>query len=162
MADTSDVTTPENSTARDAEAQPRAVWLTWLIGLVATAGLFDAILLTVEHYTNYNLPCTISHGCQTVLSSKYAMVGPVPTAMLGVAFYALILFAVVYALSNRTRLEPHLLLAWTALGFISSLGLTYIQAFIIHAWCQYCLLSGLSSTLLFILAIAHYLRPKEV
>jgi uncharacterized membrane protein len=53
------------------------------------------------------------------------------------------------------------MLAWSTIGFVSSLGLTSIQAFIIKAWCQYCLLSALTSTLIFIFAIVYWFTTRS-
>lgn len=135
-------------------------WVEAVIGLVALAGVADSILLTIEHYKALTLPCTFSHGCETVLTSKWASVGPLPTSALGVIFYGAILFAAIFAFTNQTRLPRLPLLIWASLGFASSVFLTFLQAFVIHAWCQYCLLSGLSSTLIFITALVAYLQAR--
>jgi len=48
--------------------------------IVALFGLADGIYLTVEHVTGRTAECIASSGCQDVLSSKYAAIGPVPLA----------------------------------------------------------------------------------
>ncbi len=145
--------------ARD---QARPEWIEALVGLIALGGVADSILLTIEHYKALTLPCTFTQGCETVLTSRWASIGPIPTSALGIIFYGVILFAVIFAVTNQTRLPRLPLLVWASLGFASSVFLTFLQAFVIHAWCQYCLLSGLSSTLIFILAIVAYLQSRSV
>ena len=137
-------------------------WLIVIFG-VATVGLLDAGYLTYEHYSGNKVMCTLIHGCDQVLNSQYATVFGVPIALFGVVFYLTILgFCFHYMqrkLSQRASLS---LLLFSGLGFVISLVLSGLQAFAIHAWCQFCLLSALSSTLLFGLSIMLYLstRPK--
>ncbi len=116
--------------------------------LLAVAGVADAVLLTIQHYADLNLPCTIAHGCETVLTSKYAVVAGVPVAAFGVLFYLAVLMMAFYIHQNDEGYKW--LFALTTLGLLTSAGLTAIEGFSIHAWCQYCLLSALISVLLFV------------
>lgn len=126
---------------------------------VALLGLLDAGYLTYEHYSGNNVACTIIHGCDQVLNSQYATVFGVPIALLGVVFYLTILgFSFHYFRHELSRRASLLLLVFTGIGFVTSLILSGLQAFAIRAWCQFCLLSALSSTLLFGLSLAMFLR----
>ncbi|MBP9827306.1 hypothetical protein KBC99_02390, partial [Candidatus Saccharibacteria bacterium] len=53
------------------------------------------------------------------------------------------------------------MLGWSLIGLITSAYLTAIQAFIIKAWCQYCLLSALTTTLVFILSMLIFYRARS-
>jgi protein-disulfide isomerase/uncharacterized membrane protein len=58
---------------------------------LALFGCVLALALTVEHYRPTTLPCSVhSNGCGTTLSSVYAQVGPIPTALFGFAMYAVV------------------------------------------------------------------------
>lgn len=138
---------------QEGKSIPVQVWL-WLA--LSVAGLYDATLLTIQHYTKLGLPCSFSGGCERVLTSKFSTIGGVPIALGGVLFYALVLFLMLVAVTNKQRPNKYLMLGWGAIGFVTSLGLTAIQAFIIRAWCQYCLLSALTSTLIFLVAIWYW------
>jgi uncharacterized membrane protein len=46
----------------------------------------------------------------------------------------------------------------TVFGFIASLWFLYVQLFIIHSLCFYCLFSALDSIILFILGLTFSLR----
>ncbi|OHA32010.1 MAG: hypothetical protein A2928_00260 [Candidatus Taylorbacteria bacterium RIFCSPLOWO2_01_FULL_45_15b] len=48
-----------------------------------------------------------------------------------------------------------------SVGFLVSLLLLYVQAFVLHAYCLYCLLSAGTSTLLFILGMAILRQIKK-
>lgn len=112
-------------------------------------GLLDAGYLTVEHYRGVIPPCTLN-GCETVLTSRYATVGPIPVAAIGALYYLVLLFiGIGYGTSRRPTLIA-LGAALAGIGFLASLGLVYIQLFILKALCAFCLLSALTTTLLLI------------
>jgi uncharacterized membrane protein len=77
-------------------------------------------------------------------------VGGIPISWFGFAFYLTVFSAAAFAVfSDDYRLLR--LTFWPALaGFVISLGLVGIQAFILHAYCQYCLGSAVLTTLIFI------------
>lgn len=128
----------------------------FLFGGLSFFGLFDALLLTAEHYMSLTLPCSFSGGCEQVLTSRFSTIFGLPISLLGVVFYGLIFFLVVVSVFNADRLPRLFLLGWGAIGFVTSLVLVGLQAFVVRAWCQYCLLSAVTSTLLFITAIILY------
>ena len=138
-----------------------ARWLL-VIGVAALVGLIDSAYLTVYHYIPLPLMCTsFQHGCAAVLHSSYAMVGPVPLAAFGIAFYLTVLLATLAI--HRLQLGPralYALLVLTGIGFCMSIIFESTQAFIIHALCQYCALSALSSTVQFLCA-ARIIRTRE-
>lgn len=134
------------------------------IAAVASFGLLDAVLLTQQHYSGKLLPCNITSGCETVLNSKYSEFLGVPIALFGVAFYLVVLLMALYTIQLGAKaiwLRRAILAAGTV-GFVSSAVLVYIQGAVLQAWCQYCLLSALSSTVIFILSIAlNAIKEKE-
>lgn len=131
-----------------------------ILAIVAVVGLIDATYLTVTHYTQALVPCNFTHACETVLRSKYSEVFGIPVAAFGVVFYVTTLAAVVYFLQHKTY--HWWLSVWGLLGFLSSLYLLYIMAVVLRAFCQYCLLSSLTSTLVFILtAVLYWVNKKE-
>lgn len=128
--------------------------------MVALIGLFDAAYLTYQHYSGSDLICNISHGCEKVLTSKYAVVAGVPVALLGVIYYATVLMVVVHMLTNRPR--PRVMLLLGLAGFLPTLYLLFLQAFVIGAWCQYCLLSAMTSTGIFAISIVMNIKTNNL
>jgi len=124
-------------------------------------GFLDAAYLTIIHYKNTIPPCTIAHGCETVLTSKYATLGPVPIALIGVGFYLAILILTGMLLQGKNSLKIfnyqfsiiNLLILLTGSGVIVAGSLVYLQAFVLHAFCQYCLASEAIDILLFLTAL---------
>lgn len=122
--------------------------------VLALVGLADAVYLTVEHLNGTTLRCTITHGCAEVLGSRYATVGDVPLAAFGAAaYFTAFSLATLSAFGYAGARKP--LTALVAVMLLVSLWLLYLQAFVLHAYCQYCLLSA-SVTLL--LAVTVVLR----
>ncbi|HEX8473391.1 MAG TPA: vitamin K epoxide reductase family protein [Pyrinomonadaceae bacterium] len=131
----------------------RAAWFDALAAAVALVGLLDAIYLTVEHLAGRTVRCTVVAGCDKVLQSDYSSVGGIPLAALGALAYFAVFSLAILSAFGYTRLRV-LLTILVALMFAASLWLLYLQAFVIRAFCQYCLLSAAVTTLLLILVVA--------
>lgn len=127
--------------------------------IVTVIGFADAVFLTIEHYMNRIPPCTIS-GCEVVLTSSYAVILGVPVALLGSLYYLLILVLLVAHMDSKKEVFLRIALLLTILGFISSAYFFILQAFVIKAYCQYCLVSTATSTTLFVTAVVIFKKNK--
>jgi len=128
--------------------------------LVSLVGLGDAIYLTVEHVAGRSVMCTIVSGCSEVLSSQYASIGGIPLALLGAAAYFTV-FSLATLGAFGYKLAGKLLTLVVALMFVTSLWLIYLQAFVIKAFCQFCLLSALVTLILTGLVVAIRARASR-
>lgn len=142
-------------------SQEPIIWEYLIAALVSLVGLADAIYLTVKHLTGQSLRCTIVSGCSEVLSSPYAQIGPVPLAALGAfAYFTVFSLAILAAFGYRSARTPLALLV--GIMFLITLWLLYLQAFVIHHFCQYCLLSAAVTTALgAILAVSRILKRRS-
>lgn len=105
------------------------------------------------HYTGAELSCGLTGGCSEVLGSEYSVVFGVPVA-LGGAIYYLTAFILMMLYSDiKSAKVLRLVAPLTVLGLFASGYFLYIQAFVIGEYCQYCLLSAVTSTGLFILGL---------
>ena len=124
-----------------------------IILIVALLGFADATYLTIEHYKGVIPPCSLVSGCEVVLTSAYSVVAGMPVSLLGAIGYLLILVGTfAYLDSKSTRILKYALLL-TIPAFLASLWLLYVQAFILHSYCQYCLGSAATSIVLFVLSM---------
>jgi uncharacterized membrane protein len=140
----------------------RAVWWDAALAAVSLIGLADATYLTVEHLTGQSVRCMIVSGCDEVLQSSYATVAAgIPVAALGaLAYFAVFSLATLAAFgyAGARRLVAPLV----ALMFLATLWFFYLQAFVIHAFCAYCLLSAAVTTTLTLIVLARWLFvPKK-
>jgi uncharacterized membrane protein len=126
--------------------------------VLALVGIGVAAYLTYVHYAGLQPFCAGgAHGCERVQSSSYARLAGVPIALLGLAVYLAIAVALV-APGERARLAAAAL-AVSGLGF--SLYLTYLELFVIHAICQWCVASAVILTLLGVLSVWRLLAADD-
>src|SRR6266700_3846705 len=108
-----------------------------IAAIASLAGLADATYLTVQALTGETLVCGGSPDCFRVLGSSYARIAGVPVAAFGTL-----------AAFGYSRARTFLILGVGAM-FLVTLWLLYVQAFILHAYCRYCLFSA---AIIFLLA----------
>lgn len=121
-----------------------------LLPILAFLGFADSFYLTLIHYRSDLLKCSILSGCNEVLGSRYASVGPVPTALLGAVYYLTLFVIGVAYLDRRKSGLLRLAARLTLVGFVASIFFVSLQVFVLRAICEFCLLSSFTSTLLFI------------
>ena len=139
----------------------RRAWVYGAAALLSLLGLIDAIYLTIEHVTGQSVRCTIVAGCSEVLSSSYAVVAGVPLAAVGAAAYFSV-FSLAVLAAFGYRIAGTLLMVMVAAMFLVSLWLIYLQAFVIHAFCQYCLFSAaITFCLLVVVFLRHRLEVRR-
>ena len=126
------------------QSQSNITWSYLIVASLSLVGLADSLYLTVQHLTGQSLRCTLS-GCSEVLSSAYSHIGPVPMAALGALAYFVVFSLAILAAFGYRSARP-LLLALVTIMFLMTLWLLYLQAFVIHHFCQYCLLSAAVTT----------------
>ena len=128
--------TETESTANRRGALPYIV-----AAIVSLVGLADAIYLTIEHLAGRSVQCTIVSGCSEVLSSPYATVFGIPLAAIGALAYFTVFSCAILAIYEYSVART-LLAIIVGLMFLATLWLFIVQAFILHAFCAYCLLSA--------------------
>src|SRR5438309_3423113 len=136
-----------------ADLRARAVWPYALAAIVSLIGLGDSIYLTIEHITGKSVRCTVIAGCSEVLGSSYAVVAGIPLAAVGAAAYFGV-FSLATLAAFGYRLAGTLLALLIVIMFLMTLWLLYLQAFVIHHFCQFCLLSALVTFVLTGLVVA--------
>ena len=123
-----------------------------VVAVLALVGLFVALFLWA-HNAGLTGPIQCGIGdCATVQASEYARIGPVPVSAVGVIGYLALMALALAGLQPANRdsaLIGGLILAGSGAGVIFSAWLTYLEAFVIHAWCQYCVVSAILITLIF-------------
>lgn len=121
--------------------------LAGVVSVLAAIGLVDATILTRDHYAKVIPICSLTHGCDKVLTSRYATIGHVPLALIGIIYYAVLLILSLDAAGSKVARK--LLLITTSTALLVSLYLAYLQFYVLKAICQYCLASGIVTVLAF-------------
>jgi uncharacterized membrane protein len=101
------------------------------------------------------IQCTTG-GCETVQASEYAYFLGMPVAIWGVGAYLVLLALALIGLQPRWIRERWValaLLSVSAVGVVFTAYLTYLEAYVIRSWCQWCLVSAALVTLVFLASI---------
>jgi uncharacterized membrane protein len=123
------------------------------VAIVALAGLADATYLTVQALTGETLSCGGSPDCFRVLGSSYSKLGGIPVAMVGALAYFTVFSLGTFAAFGYPR-APKFLAVMIGAMFLATLWFLYVQAFLLHAYCRYCLFSAAITFLIAGLLIA--------
>jgi len=142
-----------------------------LIVIVAFLGIWDAGFLTYNEVRGIVPPCRPPFACGQVLDSPWSHVGPIPLSAVGMLYYgAVFILGILYFCEQSTiRLSKNvvfhtktLLFLLTSCGLLFSVYLVSIMAFVIQAWCLYCLFSAaLSSSLFLLSACGQFIASKK-
>lgn len=131
---------------------------------LAMVGLAVAFYNSYALYNDQRLWCPPPiNGCNEVANSSYARLLALPVGYFGLVYYAYMVGLTVLLTFDP---DSHAL-RWGALGY-SAIGLSfsiyfmYLQTNFIHAFCIYCLISGLTTLLLFSAAFAHFRMKTQV
>ncbi len=135
---------------------------TTLISLIAAlVGALDAIYLSWVKLSHNEILCAPGLGdCFTVNTSRYSEIYGIPVAVFGLISYLLII-AILLLESRSAFLRENggmALFGISLVGVIYSAYLSYLEEFVLHAWCPYCVLSAIMITIIFIASI---FRLKE-
>lgn len=128
-------------------ARTRSSIVYWILAVIALFGLADATFLTVAHFTGDDAVCGSLAGCSAVLGSKYAAIKGIPTATFGAFAYFTVFSLATLAAFGYAQMRRYLVLVVGSM-FIASLYFLYLQAFVLHAFCPFCLFSAAMSFLL--------------
>jgi uncharacterized membrane protein len=119
---------------------------------VAFIGFVDASYLAFNAVMNIATPCVISEGCDAVTTSAYSRIFGIPVAILGAAYYLAVFVASARLWQVGDMRIARFMPLLTAIGLVASVWFVSVQAFVLKAWCSFCLLSAFTSTLLFIMS----------
>ena len=126
------------------------------MALIALIGVFVSLYLTLYKLGYIGTLACGTGGCETVQLSKWGDFFGVPVAGWGVGYYGLVLALAVAGVQERfaesRRLTMALLLV-TCWGLLYTLWLTYLELFVIHAICRWCVGSAAMTVALFALAL---------
>lgn len=136
-----------------------------VVAAAALIGVFVATYLLL-----YNLgamgaiACGVGGGCETVQATKFAYFLGIPVAGWGLATYLgilLVAFAGSQPRFAEERWTSWALLALTGVAFLFSAYLTGLEAWVIHAWCRWCVVSAIIATSTFAFSLPEIGRLRR-
>ena len=130
-----------------------------IVAGLALAGIFLALYLLLYKLGMIGaLTCSVG-SCETVNTSKWATFLGIPVAGWGVAWYLATFVLALVSIQEKfadSRFMSLALLLMTASGLIFSTYLTYLELFVIHAICQWCVVSAVLVLVMFVLSALDY------
>jgi uncharacterized membrane protein len=122
-----------------------------ILGLV---GFLLSLYIYNKKHKKKSLICPLRARCDEVIHSKFGSFLGIPVEVLGLGYYGIIALSHIVLLfipTLGTEGVVFLLALLSAFAGLFSLYLVAIQAFVLHKWCTWCLLSaGISLTILFL------------
>ena len=142
-------------------------WQIRIIQLLSVAGMFVAYYLCLFHKAAVFPACGVNEffDCGQVSgpASPYSAIQGIPVALIGLIGYITI-FLLTWLKDWLPIVEENmaeLMIGVLSLGFAFTAFLTLQEMFVIHAFCQYCLVSAAIITVMFILAVSYLLASRR-
>jgi vitamin-K-epoxide reductase (warfarin-sensitive) len=130
--------------------------------LLALVGVGLSAVSLVNHYrTTETEYCSFdeTYDCDLVNRSEYSAIAGIPVAGIGIAGYLLLAY---FGLTgSKSGGSNPLLLAAALVGCGFALYLTYLEAYVIEAWCILCIASQIVIAIIVVLAIPLAMRPTN-
>lgn len=135
-----------------------------ILFILSLLGAGISAYLTLAHLKHVDLGCSKIMGCEAIAQHPSAwgfgipFLSAIPTAAFGLAMYviqAALSFIRAAAVSETLgRRARDLQWALSLLGVLVFAYLVYLEAFVIHAWCQWCLCATAITVLIFLIGTA--------
>ena len=134
-----------------------------IVAALALAGVFLAVYLLLYKLGMIGeLTCSVG-SCEKVNTSKWATFLGLPVAAWGVGWYIAMFVLAVVATGDRYWDSPQvslLMLGVAGVGLLFSTYLTYLELYVIHAICQWCVVSAVIVLVIFVFCALDY-REKS-
>ena len=131
---------------------------------LSLAGLFVSVYLYLYKIGMIGTLACGTGGCETVQLSPQSRFLGVEVALIGVIGYALLLVLAMLALQPRfagPSLPSRLLTLGAGLAVLFTGYLTFLELFVIHALCRWCVTSAVLITAIFLLSLRDLLRAPS-
>ena len=135
-------------------------WIFVGLLLLAIGGMgVSAYLMWGYTVPGASLACGGSHGCEAVKNSDYASLMGLPLPLIGLATYLTILVLLVLQRQFSSRKSDWLsyiilgVFGISLTGVLYSAYLTYVELYVIHAICRWCVMSAAIMAAIFLLSM---------
>lgn len=132
---------------------------------IALVGLLVSVYLTLFKLGYVGTIACGTGGCETVQLGRWGTFLGLPVAAWGAGYYALILALSLVSIQPRfehSRTIPLALVALTGWGMLFTAWLTYLELFVIHAICRWCVGSAVMVVVLFAAAWLEWRATRDL
>ncbi|MEX0907980.1 MAG: vitamin K epoxide reductase family protein [Gemmatimonadota bacterium] len=134
------------------------------VALLALVGFLISAYMSAYRFGLLGTIMCGSGGCETVQNSPWAAFLGVPVPLIGLAGYGALFAAAIAGLQPRfdgDRRIAGILSAAAVIGVLFSAYLTYLEAAVIRAWCQWCIVSAVLAALIFLFTLPELRRLRS-
>ncbi|HWS24617.1 MAG TPA: vitamin K epoxide reductase family protein [Anaerolineales bacterium] len=122
---------------------------------VILIGLVVSVYMAIYNYTDNDSMCLGSGDCSTVNASRFSEFYGIPVGLIGVfgyiALFLMLYYEDKFSITQKNGNLPFF--ASSLLGFLFTIYLIYIEIWILDAICPFCLVSQITMTILFFVAV---------
>ena len=133
------------------------------IAVLALLGVIDATYLSLYKLGIIGgITCRVG-SCQQVQNSPQSVLFGIPVSVLGLGAYLTLLVLAILGVQPRWTGDRRIgvaIAAVSGVGVLFSAYLTYVEAQVIYMWCQYCVISAILVTLIFLLSLSGLRRAR--
>jgi uncharacterized membrane protein len=134
------------------------------MALISLLGIFLGAYLTLYKFGIIgSLVCNVG-SCERVQTSRWSVFLGLPVATWGVGFYLLMLALSIVSLQERfadSRALSLTIMVLAGWGVLFTAWLNYLEAFVIHAWCEWCIGSATMILILFALSVLDWRETRD-
>jgi uncharacterized membrane protein len=132
----------------------------WTTFALACLGVLDATYLLIYKLTSNNAMCWGNGGCHDVNFSSYSEIGGIPVSVFGII--AFLFIAGILLVESRFKIAKEngslAIFGISLTGVAFTAYLTWLEIYVIHAICPFCVASAVIITLIFILALIRLIK----
>jgi uncharacterized membrane protein len=134
------------------------------VALLSLVGIFVAAYLYLYKIGKIGSVMCGTGGCETVQLSRWSSFLGVDVALIGIIGYAGLFALALVSLQPRLAHDhrpARLLAALSGIGAIFAIYLTWLELFVIHAICRWCVASAVIITAIFVLSLLDARRSRR-
>ena len=134
------------------------------ITILGLCGLGVSGYLTYGYLLGASLGCPFNANCDLVQASPYAYLWGVPVPLLGLLMYAYLAFLSSLLFRRKPEWENTLILGIygvSLIGVIFTAYLYYLEIFVLHAFCSWCIVSSVLILFIFILSVICLRKARQ-
>ena len=134
------------------------------IMILGLCGMGISGYLTYGYLVNTSIGCPFNANCDLVQASSYAYMWGIPVPLLGFLMYAYLTFLSILLFRGKPEWENILSLGIYGVslaGVIFTVYLYYLELFVLHAFCSWCIVSSIVIVCIFILSLVYLNKIKQ-
>lgn len=134
------------------------------IVVLGLGGMGVSGYLTYGYIINTSIGCPFGADCDLVQASPYAYMWGFPVPLLGLLMYAALTLMGFFLFLRKSDWENILSLGVYGIslaGVIFTAYLYYLEIFVLHAFCSWCIVSSIVILFIFILSLAYLNKIKR-